>query len=409
MNSVLEVFNEECKTLVLDIHLVKRLLKYQTDFVMKNQDHQEFFGGNLTGVHVVRFTDADRNRWFHEILEVDDGPLEERLLALPTINAEYHVSSDTMNLSCIWLAHALFNSSLLNKEQKHEAMVNVFLVLQYKYLTSRLFRHFIYPADKATAEATYAQLNYKYAIKVYGSWSALLLARAEEIISESSIHYKTITEMKSDKDVVYMLNDTQGRIRDMLKNIYDVFKRVHEQGTRIITTSSVIEHEGVEVLKEKTHDIMSYKRYIGSIISDRNSFIRLELVSIIEKLIYTMPSKPFVETLEWMSDNYRQHGATVIEEILDETLVHCFDYISNNKDVIRSTTDYATLLSKLKGVYMSSRSTDVVLLSLREKVETMVKMATHNRNESVISSVRTGIMLYINIRTLTMKHYATTI
>jgi len=409
MNSVLEVFNEECKTLVLDIHLVKRLLKYQTDFVMKNQDHQEFFGGNLTGVHVVRFTDADRNRWFHEILEVDDGPLEERLLALPTINAEYHVSSDTMNLSCIWLAHALFNSSLLNKEQKHEAMVNVFLVLQYKYLTSRLFRHFIYPADKATAEATYAQLNYKYAIKVYGSWSALLLARAEEIISESSIHYKTITEMKSDKDVVYMLNDTQGRIRDMLKNIYDVFKRVHEQGTRIITTSSVIEHEGVEVLKEKTHDIMSYKRYIGSIISDRNSFIRLELVSIIEKLIYTMPSKPFMETLEWMSDNYRQHGATVIEEILDETLVHCFDYISNNKDVIRSTTDYATLLSKLKGVYMSSRSTDVVLLSLREKVETMVKMATHNRNESVISSVRTGIMLYINIRTLTMKHYATTI
>ena len=409
MNSVLEVFNEECKTLVLDIHLVKRLLKYQTDFVMKNQDHQEFFGGNLTGVHVVRFTDADRNRWFHEILEVDDGPLEERLLALPTINAEYHVSSDTMNLSCIWLAHALFNSSLLNKEQKHEAMVNVFLVLQYKYLTSRLFRHFIYPADKATAEATYAQLNYKYAIKVYGSWSALLLARAEEIISESSIHYKTITEMKSDKDVVYMLNDTQGRIRDMLKNIYDVFKRVHEQGTRIITTSSVIEHQGVEVLKEKTHDIMSYKRYIGSIISDRNSFIRLELVSIIEKLIYTMPSKPFMETLEWMSDNYRQHGATVIEEILDETLVHCFDYISNNKDVIRSTTDYATLLSKLKGVYMSSRSTDVVLLSLREKVETMVKMATHNRNESVISSVRTGIMLYINIRTLTMKHYATTI
>lgn len=405
MENVKQIFDEECKDLVIDTRFAKKLQKYQNDFVNKNPDHQEFFGGNLTGVNVVRFTDADRYNWFSDVLEVDDNVLEDRLLSLPTINSEYHVSSDTMNLSCVWLTHAIYVSNKLNDKQKHDAMLDVILVLQYKYLTSRMFRHFKYPADKATAEATYAQLNYKYAIKVYGSWSALLTARSEEIISEKSIHFKTIREFNIDKDIVYMLNDTQGRIRDILKNIYDVFIRVHSQGTRILTTSSVIEHEGVEVLKDKTSNTLAYGRYLNSIVTDRNSFIRDELVGVIEKLIHTMPSKLFRETLEWMSTNYRQSGATVIEDVLNETLIHCFDYIANNKDTIRSTSDYVTLLTKLKGAYMSSRSSDEVLLSLRNKVEKIVRMATSNKNDSVIAAVRTGVLLYIVLVSLTMKHY----
>lgn len=405
MNSILEVFNNECIHLKIDMHLLKRLKKYQTDFILKNSDHQEFFGGNLTGVHVVRFTNADRNRWFDEIIEVDDIPLEERLQALPDVVKEFHVSSDTMNLSCVWLTHSIFTSSFLNDEQKEEGMTLVMLILQYKYLTSLLSHYFRYPADRAIAEATYAQLSFKFSIKVYGSWSALLENRSIEIISKESIHYKTITAMNIDTDVVYMLNDTQNRIRDILKNICSVFHYVKEQGDRIITTSSVIEHEGVSVLKEKTHDQSSYYRYINSIVSDKNSFIKSELCSVIEKLVYTIPPKLFISSLEWMSINYRQRTAGVIEEVLNECIIHCFDYINSNKGTIRTNTDYATLLTKLKGVYMSSRSTDPVLFALREKTEKIVKMATGNKNNSVISSVRTGILLYTVLRTLVKDHY----
>ena len=59
MNTILEIFNDECKHVVIDSHLIKKLKKYQSDFVLKNTDHQEFFGGNLTGVQVVRFTNSD--------------------------------------------------------------------------------------------------------------------------------------------------------------------------------------------------------------------------------------------------------------------------------------------------------------------------------------------------------------
>ncbi len=405
-DSIKKVFDSECDTLDIDAKLIKRIQNFQVGFVNKNADHIAFFGGNLLGVQVVRFTDGDRDRWFDEILEVVEGPLDERLLALPLVNAEFHVSSDTMNLSCVWLAHAIFNSKALSDKQKHDAIIDVILVLQYKFLTSRLFRHFRYPADRAVAEATYAQLSYKYAIKIHGSWSALLNARAEDIMSENSIHYKTITHMDDDAQVIYMLNDTQGRIRDLLKNIYDVFLTVHKQGGKVLSVSSVIEHDGVEILKDRSKNLLAYGRYLNSIISDRNSFIREELVQIIEKLMHTMPPRLFMETLEFMSTNYRQAGATEIEEVLNETLVHSFDYLSENRNAVKNTADLPGLLGRLRGVYMSSRSTDPTLFSLREKVEKIVKQATGNKSESIVSSVRTGVLLYLVLRAFTMKHYS---
>lgn len=405
-HSIKGVFDDECSGLDVGPKLAARLHAYQVGFVSKNEDHIKFFGGNLTGVQVVRFTDDDRNRWFDEILEVDEVPLEERLLALPTVNGDWHVSSDTMNLSCVWLMHSISKSSKLPDKVKHQALMDVALVLQYKFLTSRLYQHFKYPADKETAEATYALLSNKYALKEHGSWSALLHARAEDIIGPHSIHANTIKKMDNDEDVTYMLNDTQGRIRDTLKNIYDVFLRVHSQGIRVHSVSAVIEHDGTEILKDRTKSLHAYGRYINSVITDKASFIREELLEIIEKLMPTMSPRHFRETLTWMSDNYRQPGAGEVEEVLNETLVHSFDYLSHNRDVIRNPHDLPGLLSRLRGVYMSSRSTDPALFSLREKMEKTVKKATGNKNESAIAAVRTGCLLYVILRSYTMRHYS---
>ncbi len=362
-------------------------------------------------MQVVRFTPNDRDRWFNEILENDDTALEERLLALPTVNPEFNVSSDTMNLSCVWLAHAIFISHRITEKDKHQAMIDVMLVLQYKFLTSRLFRHFKFPADPAVAEAAYAELSYKYAIKKHGNWLAALTARAEEIIAKvndrerESIHYQTITKMDNDDDVIYMLNDTQGRIRDALKNIYGVFLRVHKEGGRIVSTSMLVEHDGESILLDKSKNLLAYGRYINAIVSDKNSFIREELTSLIEKIMHTMSPRFFMETLVWMSYNYRQSGAQVIEEILNETLIHSFDYLGHHRSALRNSHDLPGLISTLCGVYKASRSTDPALLSLREKVESVVRKATGSKNGGIVSSVRTGILLYIVLRTFTMQHY----
>lgn len=407
--TIRSVFEEECANLVFDSAFCKRLAEYRLGFTMKNDDHNLFFGGNLLGVQVVRFLPADRDAWFDEILEVNDSILEERLHALPTISPEHMlVASDAMNLSCAWLLSAITKAPKLTDKQKHDAKMDVALVMQYKFLTSRLYRHFRYPADEATAKATYATLSYKYAIKVHGTWNKVLEARSEEIISKTGIHSSAVYGDASDLSIIYLINDSQGRIRDMIKNIYDVFLRIHAQGDKIVSTSSVVEHDGESILKDRSKSILQYSRYINSILTDKRSFIRDELMIVIEKIMKTMGPRPFKTTLEWMSDNYRQRGAQDIETVVNEVIVHAFDYLAQNRSVIRSSSDLPMVLSKLRGAYMASRGTDPSLMLLRDRTEKIVRMATGMKHDGNVKAVRTGILLYLVARALTMKHYANT-
>jgi hypothetical protein len=404
-NSIKSIFEQECAGLKIDRSFYKTICELEAKFVNKKQDHIEFFGGTLTGVKPIRFTDEDRDKLFLDILEVDDKVLESKLYALPAINPEFIVSSDIFNIACVWIMHAFDASTHLNEEEKHEGKIRICLYLQYKFLTSRLFRHFRYPADPEVAAATYAQLSYRYALKAHGSWGAALRARAEEVIGKDSIHFKTIKNLDNDERVVYMLNDVQGRIRDMLKNIYDIFLKVHAQGKRITNTASLIETDGEFIMKDKTKSLSNYTRYIRSVVPDQNSFIRQELVDVIADVMQTMPPKLLEKTLSWCSRNYSHINNNEIEKAIDLIMEHAFEYLSENRETLRASGDIAGLISKLRGVYMSSRTTDTRMILIRSTVENIVKEATKSKNESVVSATRTGFMLYIILRAFTKRHY----
>lgn len=406
MESIKTTFEEECHDLVIDTKLARRIAQFQANFRTKNEDHIAFFGGKLIGVHVVRFLDSDADEWFQDVFPgVDEHYLRERLITLPEVNHLFHVSSDAFNLSCCWLLHALYASSL-DEETKAEAMINVALILQYKFITSLLYHYFKYPADKAVAEATYARLSYKFLIKNYDSWYSLLRAFSERLVAKDGLHRKAIQQMDSDGDVIRMVNDVQSRIRDLIKNIYKEFMNVHKQGIKISSNSAVVEFDGEAVLRDRVHGLQNYTRYIQSVVPDKASFIRQELVAIIERLMSSMNPRLFSECLEWMSANYQRQGAGIIEELLDDTLVHSFAYLQAETTLVRSTHDLPGILSKLRGTYTSSRSTDPTLLALREKAEKVAKLATGNKNSNTLAALRTGLLLYICLRTYTMHYYS---
>lgn len=408
MITVKKVFDEECQNLVIDDKLIGRLEAFNTSFITRNSDHIEFFGGNLTGVHVVRFYDHDRDNWFGDILGTDETILEKRILDVESINQDHHVASDTMNLSCVWLTHAILNSKKLSKEKQHRGAIIVLLVLQYKFLTSRLFRHFKFPAQRSTAEATYAALSGKFAIKQCGSWMKVLETRAEDIIDQknSNSHYKRIMAMSDDKDVIYVLSDTQSRIRSMLRGIYDVFLKIHHQGVRISSYNTTVELDGEEMIRDKTKSVAKYSQYISSIITDKESFVRDELLVVIEKIMTTMPPDLLVKNLEWISKNYRQRGAEEIEEVVGLIILHSLDYFNHHRYLVRNTADLPGLLGQLNGVYKSSKSSDPTLQRIKSLMYDIVKNSTGIKSDSTISAVRTGTMLYIVLRTMTMRYYS---
>lgn len=399
-------FDTTFPKLVATSALVQRLTEFQIKFITKNQDHMEFFGGNLTGVQIVRFTPSDMDKFFMDVLEIDEDEVRDGLYALPVITREHKVASDAFNNTCLYVIHLFLSDSKLPEKLRAQGAKACALILLYRYLTSQLFNGFKYPADPQVAIATYSSLNNKFILKQLGSWNAVLEARAEDLVLPGRIHYDTLKQYFIDKKILYAITDSQGRIRDIFKNIYSKFMIVHEQGMRTKSTSSTFNFEGEEFLKDKTKGLVVYINYIKSVLEDKNSFIKEELISVVTDIIHTAPPRLLEEALGWMSENAKFTQQKEIKEFVELTLVHSFSYLENNRTVASKTIDLLTLVNRLKGVYMSSRSTEEDLMKLRQLGEKILKKAIHTKNSSIVASVRTAMMLYIVIRAFAMEHYS---
>lgn len=402
-------FDTTFPNLVASKELADRLLEFQVKFITKNQEHMEFFGGNLTGVQVVRFTPSDMDRFFIDTLEIDEDEVREGLYELPVINRDHKVASDAFNNTCMYVIHLFTSDTRLPEKIRKQGAKAIALILLYRYLTSQLFNGFKYAADPQIAVATYASLNKKFILKQLGSWNAVLDARTQDLIESGGLHYNTLVQFINDLKILYAITDSQGRIRDIFKNIYNKFMEIHARGERIKSSSSTFNFEGEEFLKDKTRGLQVYSQYINSIIEDKNSFIKQEIIDVLtgeSGIVHTAPPKLLAETLEWMSVNAKFTNQKEIKEFTDLTLVHSFGYLADNRTVVARSTDIIGLIIRLRGVYMSSRSTEVDLLKLRKLGEKIIKRATNTKNSSTIASVRTALMLYIVIRAFAMQHYA---
>lgn len=407
--SIKEVFQTECSHLKINPEFAKRVGLYERAYVNRSEDHIEFLGGVLLGTPPLRFYSTDRNAWFDEVMEADDETLKSELHALPTVDKDRNVSSDVLNLSLVWMVHALYNAPQLSARQKEEAMVATLRVMHYRFLSSLMAHYFRYEPDREIMEATYAALNYKFALKRAGSWSALIDQRTQDIISPKSIHIRTIQKFDNDEQILYMITDIQGRIREVVKKMYRVFVEVHRSGTKVKSRSGHVTLDGELHVRDLQRSNQQYMTYIHSTLVDRATFIRPELVRIVADAMHTMPEKNMVMSLEYMADNYGKRGDPRVAKLVDETVLHAFDYINNNRDEFRTSLSLVTLLSRLRSLYMSSRSNDPALVRIRDLAYAIVKRTVKSSNTSMLASVRTGVMLYVVLRTFAMTYYSTAV
>lgn len=403
---LLRIFTEIFKDVKPDVALAKRIADFKIGFINKNEDHMAFFGGNLTGSYVVRWIPRDREKFFTDVLRIDELDVADAILTVEEVKADRKVSSDALNQTCMWVIHMFLTSNLPDKIKK-QAMIDTALIMHFRWITSIMSRDYKYVVDPQVATAVYAQLTYKFAIKQYGSWYATLEARCEDMIDkDNGLHYYTLQTYFADEKVVYMINDTQGRIRDMMKNLFRELEKVLNQGSKVKTSSNLIDLDSEQIFKDKTRSLTVYTRYLHSIIGDRDAFIKGELLEVIEKAVFTAPPKLVLETLEWCSANNRYTGSQEVEEFVDAVLIHSFNYIADHRTVYAATSDLAGFMARLKGVYMASRMNDKDVLDIRVKSEAIVRKATKTKNNSVVSAVRTAIMLYVVLRAFTMNHYS---
>ena len=209
--------------------------------------------------------------------------------------------------------------------------------------------------------------------------------RAHDIFSSSSIHYQTIKKFNDDAAIVYMITDIQGRLRNMVKNIWVVFDEIRTSDAKILTTGGTIELDGKIVVRDVSRLLSDYSRYLNEIILDKNRFIKDELIQVISSAQYTMPQELLLQALTFISDN---HSKQNVKKFLDEVLLHAFEFVTQDKVGKESMSDLSILLSRLRALYMASRSSHPALLIIRDLGSQILKKSVNTRSESTLASVR---------------------
>lgn len=389
-----------------DLKWAKALRRYVYTFTTRKQgmvDYIEFFGSPYLGLQKIVFTTADRNQWFTEIFDADEDEIKEQLLATGVVKAQWNVVSDVFNMSIPYLLFQTFNSKLDSKT-KHQAMVDLICMYHYKCLTSILANDYPFLARKEVAIETYNRLSLKYDIKRYGSWRALIEARAEFILDpKTGIHYHAFTTMKNDAEVVYMVGDIQDRLRGVINDINKVFHDVKNKTDIISIEGNTVKMEDGITIKNVAKEVTQYKNYIEGVLVSEQAFYKEELIQHAckiaefggtDKLSYVVRAFPSIYN--------SKKGEEATHKFVDELTVHLFEYMRLNNI---KKTHVADLARKMKGAYNSPRSVNETVMYLRKYGDDLVSSQTGIKTPSTIISLRTAFLVYMCLRIITRDKY----
>lgn len=401
--TLLDAFTEAADNVVGDERLAKRIINFAHYLRTKNPDHINWFGGNLLGVDRIKFLTVDNDRWFDEVLEVDEAYLRDCVHSVPSVNDEWIVSSDIFNISTVWVLHRLVTSGNQSKLIK-QAQIEVGVILQFKYYTSIWYNFFdSCPVDKAAAEATYQSLSLKFRLRQLGSWGALLEYQAKQLVDPQGTRARTLRMFAEDKDVLVIVTDINTRCRAVVKDMYGPLEAVRAGNTRINTTgSTMISVDGDKIIKDTNNFYNTASFYLKDAASNPTNFVRQDLLQLVMDLMPTANETAVVECLQAMANAPEGKARRDVNWILDTTLQHAFEYIASNRIRI---SDAGQILMKLRAIYTAPKTSGEVLVELRKEVEKFAKKNCFLNSSSAIASVRTALLLYIVVRSLAVSLY----
>ena len=393
---------------------INDLEQYCIYFETKNE-HPLALNTATLGIYPIYFLDLEKDMLF-SILNVSEKELKDVINQTPFINPEFKVRSDAYNNLVIWTAHKIITSETLTSEEKERGLFNIFKMLIYKFFTSTVNHSYRHGANKAIMEATIKSLSNKYYIIQYGTWKKLIEARSKDIYNPESIHYKYLVNYDNDDKVLYILSDTQSRIRTQIRLITEAYYNKYEEGDGIDTYSSIgTDKEGNKtiVTNTNTYDLMiagilaqiqSPARFIDNelihilCIKDKSSFVKEDTF---RKILTTFTQLASLQAanheleLEGTTEDGREIylGCSIlVREFIQKTYRYCTLSGINMSDA-------NAIIKKTKDIYTSSRISDPDILKIKNSFAAFVIGCGESRRPATNATITSLMILYILIRT----------
>lgn len=392
LNSVFEKHTN----ITFDRKFYANVLEYVNNFLTKNTHTIEFFGGNLIGVHAIRWTPSELLTWTDEVLGIDNTlELEGEIGELEGVNPDFRVSSNVVNLSFIWCIHRALSSGALNDKDKVGLANTLLNMLQYKFVTSIHVRNFGKGANMDIAIATYESLSYKPLLKKLGTWGAVVDYMSKETLNPKGIYYNAIYTFDDDYDIVKVLNALWNRIKSMMKTITARYHDIYNGTFRYGSNDGTISIEGTAVFKDRVADIKIIQQRMRDVTPDRNSFVQDELMTAILE-ISKKAQLPFLQSVLYeISNTYNEDD--FVSEYIDNIIRYEYDFIVDKKIPLKNVT---LIISRLYGMLGSSRVKGELIMDIKNDSRDIISRAIPKMNTAKKPGLVTAMVLYIMLRSL---------
>lgn len=373
-------------------------------FMRRNEEHINFFSGNLLGVNKVIWSPADTSYWMENICKIYDyTSLHEDIFELSGIKKSWKVSTEPINQSFIFMIHG-FHDSNLTAEQKTKVMVACMNLLQIKFLTAINHSFFKYGADINISTAMYESLSKKSLLKKYQNWGNLIQARSEYLVSKNSPHYDVIRDYKDTEGPVDFVNDVRGRVKNGLKNLTGKFMDLKSAEARIGSYGSLTEVDGKVSVREYQRSVDGFIIRFAGIVEDPADFIRKDLMGITLELINTASENNLKAGLMYISQHVKV-GKTAKMDLMKDIN----DFSAYIFSFIRTTNlnekDLSTIALNLRAVFRSHKVGDEKLNKFKNSMDKVVDMTVTANHAATRSATKVALQMYIALRILTIKYY----
>lgn len=404
-STVLTVFETYAGDLKIDRNKVVQIISFYHRFLQANDEHIAFFSGNLVGVNQIFWLPRHRDEFIEEICEIIDyGSLEDDFRLLKGIEAGRHISGNPLNHAFLWLAYKIHNSTLIDKDTKEKGVIAVLSILQAKYLTGLHGHFFPHKADPSVAQAAFEELSMKSLIKQLGSWRKVIEYRSKKFYMKSStMHWEAITTMGDTTVCVKFVNDIQNRVRKGLIKLARTFHSIHKREARILSTTPFKTIDAERMLKDIKNDTARYRKVILDILSERDDFVREELITATLRVIDTANETNLRKTLSFIFENAGsgKKKFDMTNEIQD-LVVYIFDFIRITKT---PPSDIPGIIGKLRSAYRSHKTSAPAVIAIKAKMEDVVKNAITANHEATRSATKVAALVYLSIRIMSIPHY----
>lgn len=372
------------------------------------------FGVNIRDLNPLLRKSMDAEQKYMMTAGFTSIDMRKIIKSIPAIDSNFKVVSDPFNVFTTYLLYC-FSKSKLSENLKRQAQFDTLKLLQYKYFTSLVNHRFPYKTNEAIMQATFESLTEKFDIKKYGTWKLVMENRVADMLSNDSIHKKTISTFVDDKAVLYFITDFQTRIRNQINIFVEEYMRIKEIGDRFgsySTTGTDSETGETVYIDQETKldtcinkvyaDCLSISRFIDDqairltssmFTAVNNTQVRNMLVGFSEYAVKKIKENKKDE-IKTQNDSILYLGPYVF---IDNVIRQTYRYCARNGV---NTSRPVEVIKTAKNVYSSSRISDASIVNIKMTVTDLITKIQHNTRETTVSALKIALIIYIVIKSI---------